>query len=227
MFTRTIAGLACAAGVASAQGAISFTFADPSSSLEVTHTAGAAPDGFSGLLTYNSQQPITFVVLSDEAGYTGETYTDATLTLNVVVGPAFGFGGLAVAELGAVSFEFRDMNGELLLTGASDGGGLSVIGGTSGGWTTNSTDEGGGLVMEAHGDLLADLQAASLGQLIAAFDAAFTLTNITPAATISDDFFTSFQANSAFTGTANVPTPGAIVLMSLAGGLFASRRTRR
>lgn len=225
MFTRAIAGSLCAIGVASAQGAISFTFADPSSGLEVTHTAGAAPDGVSGLLTYNNQQPLDLIVYSDEAGFAGATYTNATLTMEVVVGPAFGLGGFAAAQLGDVHFEFRDMNGDLLLTGDSGGGGLSVIGGTSGGWTTNSTDDGGGLVMEAHGALLGELQSASLGQLIAAFDAAFTLTNITPVASVSGDYFTSFEANSAFTGTANVPTPGAIALLGVAG-LITRRRTR-
>ncbi|MEQ8844130.1 MAG: PEP-CTERM sorting domain-containing protein [Phycisphaerales bacterium] len=228
MYVRAIACSVCAMGVASAQGAISFTFADPSTPLEVTHTAGAAPDGVSGLLTYDAAVPMDFIVYSDEAGYAGGTFADATLSLSVVVGPAFGVGGLTGANLGEVSIEFFDSGGNLLLSGQADGGTLSIVGGLSGAWTVNSTDVGGGLDWTASGALLADLQSAGYDELVPSHDASFTLTNVSPPAGLdpTSDYLPDFTANSAFTGTSNVPAPGALALAGLVG-IGASRRRRK
>ena len=214
MSMRVIAGSMILVGAAAAQGAITFTFADPTAMSEMSHTGG--------LLSYNADA-IDFTIHSTEAGYAGETYEDATLSFTATAVDGGSFGPFQAGLVTTTTFEFRDNAGDLLLSGSFTNGTLALINDV-GGITADEDASFGGLTYTAHGDFLADLQAANL-ELAPEFDAAFTLTNIefgSPGQGLAD-----FTANSAFTGTAHViPTPGALALAGF-GGLAAIRRRTR
>jgi hypothetical protein len=136
-------------------------------------------------------------------------------------------GGTFIAPILSGMFSFTDMDsGMTLLTatmGAEAGAVLAL--GTTGNIIAQGGGGAGGLTFTAGSGLAAFLGGLTLGPI---FDANFTLTNIDPAATLSDnDFLEDFEANSAFTGNAEViPSPGAIALAGLSLLTFAASRKR-
>lgn len=213
------AGLSCALA-ASADAAISFTFQDPAGGHEVNYTSAGAGSNIS----YSPSQAVAFRVDGSANGL-GVLNYNASLTMNITVGQAGPLMGVPAGSFAPISgeFIFRDFISDAeLLRGSFTSGGLVGLGG-AGALLTSSAS---GLNYTASGPLLTALTNAGIGQLFGQFDASFTLTDISPGFSIGgDNYYSSFTANAAYTGTATVPAPGAFVLIS-AAGLLSTRRKR-
>lgn len=211
------AGIAIAASTA--QAAVFFTFADPTAPREVEF------DSDSNTLSYDTGTLLNLVAdATDEGAASTETFS-AMLTMEITVGDASPISDVEGGFTAPVSgfFEFTlSGSGESLLRGEFSGGGLVTLGGAGAVISTSNT----GLTYTAGSDLAMYLGDAGISSLVAPFDASFTLTDVEPAISVDDGKFEDFSANAAFTGTANIPAPGAIVLIG-ASALAASGRRRR
>lgn len=223
MMSRALCAALAAGGLcASTQAAVFFTFDDPGQGPEISYTEGTDNNSDPGVLSYVGGQ-LDFIVDGTDEGLGVMTYS-ASLQMEIFIGAVEGqVGNILAAPILGGSFTFTDMgSGDDLLTGSLSNGGLLTLE-TVGALIATSTTAG--LVM-TEGPVL----AAFLGGLTLApnFDMSFTLTNINPGTSKNaQDFITSFQANSAFTGNANViPTPGTAFLTGLSLSLLATRRKR-
>lgn len=220
--------LACAAGLAaSAHGAVTFTFFDPATGPEITYVEGSDNVTDPGEATWTGSNVALTVDGTDE-GLGQTTFANTAVSMFLEVGAVEGQeGGTFIAPILSGMFSFTDMDsGMTLLTatmGAEAGAVLAL--GTTGNIIAQGGGGAGGLTFTAGSGLAAFLGGLTLGPI---FDANFTLTNIDPAATLSDnDFLEDFEANSAFTGNAEViPSPGAIALAGLSLLTFAASRKR-
>lgn len=211
-----LAGAAGAALAAGANATVYFTFDDPSTAREMTYTAGGG--GSDGHVTYSGATTVDLVVDGSEHGWGIVEYA-ATLTMDIDVGTAIGAGTVWTAlTAGTFTFSFGGFD---ILSGVFDGGVLGTFG-TSGAMLGSSTN--GTLVMSVGGDVLTQFEGT---QILPVFDAGFSLANITPAPAVNvDGYLRSFTANVAFVGNAEVPTPGAGLLLSAATLIVMPRRKR-
>lgn len=230
MISRALSVALAAGGFcASTQAAVFFTFDDPGPGAEITYTEGA---GFNaGVVSYTGA-PVDLIVDGTEHGLGTIAYT-ATVTMEIFIGQVADetLGILSAPILGG-SFQFHDSAGEgdtLILEGSFLGelnnGALLTLN-TVGALISTST--GAGLVLSEGAALASFLGGLTLAPT---FDISFTLTNIIAGTEGGmknpDGYITSFTANSAFTGNANVvPTPGAIALSGISMSLLAVRRKR-
>lgn len=217
-------GATCAMS-ASASAAISFTFEDPGPPRELMHTASGGPAD--GQITYSSANPVNLVVDGTAEGFGVVTFA-STLTMNISVGMESVVSGVPGARSAPISgtFTFSTFGtAQALLTGTFMNASLIAFP-QAGALISTSGDSG--LIYTASGPLLTLIQGSGFSGLAAPFDASFTLTDITPNVTFDQfNHFTSFTANAAFTGTANlIPSPSTIAMVS-GMGLLGLRRRRR
>jgi len=219
-------GLAASLATAGAHGAIFFTFDDPTTGQEVTF------DSASGVLSYDTNAPLTLTVDATEEG-AGSVYVfeNVFLSLSANIGspnPLGSGAGFEASADGTFTFFQQAARGRgivedvPLLSAEFDQGGLVTIG-TAGALIGV---EPGASAYSAMNDLLDMLTTDGIGPLTGPSDASFTLTNISPAPPVQGGRFVEFTANAAFTGTANIPAPGAGGLAALGGLAFARRRRR-
>lgn len=212
------AGFACALGAAS-NAAISFTFHDPAGQRELTYTSAGAGSNVS----YSTAIPVALIVDGSDEGMGVLTY-NTSLTMNITVGTAGPLAGVPGGTFASMSgeFIFRDFaTTDELLRGTFTSGGMVGLSSAGALLTSNAN----GLSYTASGALLNALTLAGVGQLFGDFDASFTITDASPGITIGgDSYFASFTANTAFTGTATVPAPGAFALVAGAGLCVLRRR---
>ncbi len=232
MFCKALVGSASALALVagSANAAVFFTFADPSTQLEVR---GETPSGGGvGDLTYG-EPPLTEPVLQFKVDATEEggsiTTFDAILDWDLQYGPATVIGSTVIAEVTG-TFEYRRAdNDEVILSGDVGQASLIVtigVGSILTDFITNLTYEVGPALTAAD-PVVTDLQGE--------FDGVYTLTRLRfddgQQTIIGDDqltYFNSFSANAAFTGTAErIPAPGSVALGALGLGLAATRLRRR
>lgn len=217
-------GTTCAIS-ASASAAISFTFEDPGPPRELTQTAsGSSADG---QVSYNSANVVNLVVDGTAEGFGIVTFA-STLEMNISVGPASADAAIPGANAAPISGSFTFYTfgtNQSLLTGTFMNAAMVVFP-QAGALISTSGDSG--LIYTASGPLLQLIQGAGFSGLAAPFDASFTLTDITPNVSVNQfEHFTSFAANAAFTGTANlIPSPSTIAMLS-GMGLLGLRRRRR
>lgn len=221
---RFPAALACGlitCGAASAT--VTLTFDDPGSGPEFTF------DSATDTLTFN--RAVEFEVDGTEEGITPATF-DALFTFTGEVGPATvvatPFGDIAVAAV-AGDFAWTEIgSGDLILSGTFTEG---LLINSPFGFNLTADDESG--LIYTIGEALEDEGYSGIS-FIPPIDANWTLTNAQFAGPGSgatsegpdSDEFRSFNANSAFSGTANIPTPGSMALLAC-GGLVLATRTRR
>lgn len=227
MMSRALgAALAVGGLCASTQAAVFFTFEDPGSGPEITYTEGTDNNSDPGVLSYTGAQ-VNLIVDGNEEGLGTINYS-ASLEMEILIGAVEGeINNILSAPILGGTFTFTnrtegDNGGDVILSGSMTNGGLLTLN-TVGALIATSTTAG--LTMD-EGPVL----AAFLGglELAPTFDISFTLTNISPGTTKNqENFITSFTANSAFTGNANViPTPGTALLASASFSLLATRRKR-
>lgn len=211
-----VAGLAAAS-----QGTIYFTFDDPTTALEVTYTEGVGLNP--GNLSYNTTPIVDLVVDGSEHGLGIVTYT-TNLAMDIDVGAGTGFGGFFSAPVSGV-FTFS-VGGLELLRGDIAEGAVLTFGTTGSLVATSSTFS---LTLTASNALLAQLALGGFTGLAAQFDSSFSLSNLTPRplGLNTDGFITSFNANAAFVGNADViPSPGSAVLAGAAALCLLPGRRR-
>ncbi len=221
-----LVALACAAGMAaSAHGAVTFTFFDPGAGPEITYTEGSDNVTDPGEATWTGPN-VTFTVDGTDEGLGVVVFT-ASVQMDLEIGAVTGQpGGTFIAPILNGSFSFTDMGtGDTIISAVvgPDAGAVLALGST-GNIIAQGSGGANGLVFTAGSALDTFLGGLTLGPI---FDANFTLTNISPAAVLSDnDFLEDFDANSAFTGNADViPSPGTIALAGLSMlTLVASRK---
>lgn len=216
-------GLACACGT-TASAAIFFTFEDPSTVREVSYTV--APGGGSAMINYSSDAPVELKIDGTQEGIPVVLEYSAILTMNINVGASSPLGGIVGGFEAPISGEFfftlDDGGAQEILRGTFDSGGLITLGAAGALITTDAT----GLVYTPSGPLLDEIMDAGFSSFFAPHDAVFTLTDITPMLIVGQNgFFQNFTANAAYTGTTNVPTPGALALGALA--MISMTRRRR
>lgn len=214
-----LAGLAIAAGT---QAAVTFTFFDPGAGPEIEHFSGTDETKNPGVLTWIGA-PVTLTIDGTANGL-GIVQFTAEIAMELTVGAVLSEeGGIFVAPILGGTISFSDTVSEaniLFATLGIEAGALLALG-TTGNIIAQGDGSPGGLFWTA-GEAL-DLFLGGQN-LLPIFDANFTLTNITPGVSLNEDgFLTAFTANSAFTGNAVIPSPGALTLMSLAGILVARR----
>ncbi len=214
-----LAGLAIAAG---AHAAVTFTFFDPATGPEISHSSGDSEQP--GVVSWIGQT-VTLTIDGTAHGL-GIVQFTANVTMELTVGAVLSEeGGIFIAPIldGFFSFDV-DGSKELILTGTvGETAGAVLALGTTGNIIAQGDGSPGGLIWTAGEALDLFLGGQSL---LPIFNANFTLTNFSPAVSLNEDgFLTSFTANSAFTGDAEIPSPGALALFSLAG-LIAARRSR-
>lgn len=216
----------CTAGAvaASASAAVSFTYADPPSGLEVVYTAPTQP-GDDGVVTIDTIVNLR-VDLTDH-GLGVFLFNDAHFVKNATVGPATQVDpGIFIADSNEGSFSFTTSGGDPILSGVYDGGKIIVIA-NSGSLTTNNSNPGGSLTLTYGAVLNALLDGTGLA-FGDGIDSVWTMTAISHVGIGPDGYFEDFESNAAYTGTAQVvPTPGALALGAFSGLLCCTRRTRR
>lgn len=236
---RTLAAIgavACAAQASNA--AITFTFDDPAGALETsilfeTDLSGDEPVT-TGTISYLETAVVELEV--DGTGFgLGMQMFDASLTIDLTVQDVevTNGGGLTVA-LGGIggTFEFRDVGTDELILSAivqQDAGALALIFPSSGGFFGSSSQEPGDptTAFLAGPELEPFLNGFGLAPL---FDFAFTLTNLQEVPDPdgeNDPLRQQFRANTAFTATANIPSPGSLALAAAGLGVVIPRRRRR
>lgn len=229
-------GFACGALCAASSATVSFTFDDPGAGPEFLYTAGTDQLTQPGHLSFVGGT-LDLIIDASEEGL-GVHAFQAALVLEVEIGAVQSqVGDLLISSIIGGAFEFREIPqagtegipGNVILAGSLSTGGVATFT-TSGAVISTSTT--GGLVL-SEGPVLAPILAGA--SLAPTFDVSFTLTNIRnlfgqPGATLTPDgFISSFTANSAFTGNAElatIPTPGATVLLLCGACLALVRRSR-
>ena len=221
----------CAAAVAGlssvAAAEITFTFDDPGSGAEFMHMAPNDPAG-TGDLDFRGDLPVDLEVVGvGDSAFVGTQNFSAFLVTDFQVGAVTTNPGDAVQSATITgSFQWVDANtNEVILSGEFVEAAIISFG-IAGSVVANSSVAGGELAYTP-GQALIDL---GVTQLIDPQDAVWTLTEVSFAGDEVIDvggtrFFNTFTANSAFTGTAFIPAPGAVALAGFAG-LAAVRRKR-
>lgn len=221
-------GVALFAGslCASAQAAVFFTFDDPGAGPEITYTAGSATD--SGVVNFTGGL-VSLIVDGSQEGI-GTTSFAASVAMEIFIGAVeINSGGILVAPILGGSLEFTDSgSGDLIFEGSfnfdASNGALLTLNSTG---ALLSTSTGAGLTLTEGAALSPFIGGMHLSPT---FDIAFTLTNISPFAFMTQDgFISSFTANSAFTGNANlveIPSPGSLALVSASMAILGVRRKR-
>lgn len=238
MMTRALvaaAGIATCA--ATAHGAIFFTFSDPVGARQVTYSEN--PGSMFGSMSYSSDAVVNLIVDGSEEGMPAALVYETRLEMNISVGQATAlpnapgafasplFGNfIFYQQFGGPAFATGDPRGEEeILRGTFDSAIMLTVGGAGALITTSENQFG--LSYTASGALLDQINAVGIPQLFGFKDAVFTLTDVLPTLSIGDSGrLTDFTANAAYTGTAEVPAPGAVGLLALSG-LAAARRRRR
>jgi len=212
----------------SALGAVSITFDDPTSGPEFIHTAPGAPGGVGDLSFRNDVAVDLGLVGTGDAAFLGVQNVSAVLVTEFEVGAITSAPGAPItqATIGG-SFRWLDsVSSEVILEGEFVEAAIISFG-LVGSIITTSGISGGELAYTP-GQPLIDL---GVTQLIDPQDAVWTLTDVdflngTSVLDFgSERFFNSFDANSAFTGTAFVPTPG-VGGLALIVGVAGLRRRR-
>lgn len=225
MKTRS-ALIAAAAGLtlaAAANATVTFTFLDPGPAREVTYTAGTSNS--SGTVTYASTPAVELVFDGTQNGLPRVTY-QTTLTMNITVGTAVGFGGVFSAPISG-TFTFTEIgSGQNVLLGTLTNGALLTFGttGVMAGTSSNAT------LMLVEGGPLATLLSSNGLSLAPRFDASFSLSDITPLplGLTANGYIPSFNASAAFVGNAEViPSAGAAALAGVAAMFLLPGRKRR
>lgn len=230
---RIVCALCALTGAAAPVSAsVFFTFADPPDGLEVRYEQPAA--SMFGTMTYGVgfQPPplLDFIVDASQEGGSIHHIQANLVWTNWFVGALTTVGPISSAMVSG-DFDFIDASG-----GATDG--QSILSGTFStglviqalgtGSIVTSTDSGLDYTI---GPALSALEP-QITSVSAFEDGTYTLTDITFDGAMEvnvngGDFFGSFSANAAFTGTAEaeIPTPGSIGLAMLgAAGLIRRRR---
>ena len=199
-----------------------FTFQDPTTPLEFRYVEGDAVNN--GTITYDPSAVVELKVDGSEHGFGVHTF-NTTLVLDLEVTTATGnFGVFTAFVLGTFRFIH---NGEDILTGTVDDAALVTFA-TAGAMISTSTNNSLDLV--AGGALSALLATVNLTDLVPQYDASFSLANITPGVFALNQFgyLTSFDANAAFVGNAEViPSPGSAALGAIAVMFCMPQRRRR
>jgi len=206
------------------QASIFFTFDDPGVGPELSYIEGTDNATDPGVITYIGA-PLDFVVDGTNEGLGTQTFVaqlQMDITIGAVIDPSVSI--LSAPILGG-SFLFVDTNtgNQTILSGVLSNGGLLALNTVGSLFATSST---GGLTLAA-GPALTGLLGGL--QLAPTFDISFTLTDISPSvSTNQNNFLTSFKANSAFTGNAEIvpaPAPSALlVLGAMSLGVWRRRR---
>lgn len=233
--------LAVSGAAASAQGAIIFSYADPSALVkEFVYSQPAAP-GQEGSISYNESIIHNFVIDARQEAPGALTTVPATLHFSsMTAGPVTQFGSSFLAQtMGTFEFRTTELTPRVLLHGSFDLGVLSTFFG-SGAQQAAQNEVGGSLQFTA-GPALFDV-LAGVGYILPAggFDAsapasaAWSLVNIEDSITAqtlvnlppgNEVFFPNFSADNSFVARATVvPTPGAISMFGLASALLLKRR---
>lgn len=219
-----LAALICAGLAASVNGAITFTFFDPGAGPEITYTAGS-DDMNPGQIEWTNG-PVTLTVDGTDEGLGVEVFS-ANVFMDLQIGAvANEEGGTFIAPILGGSFSFEDVgSGETILSAVlGDDSGAVLTLGTTGNIIAEGFGSANGLVFNAGSALMSFLNGLSL---LPAFNANFTLTGMDEPATVTDNgFLEDFSANSAFTGTAHIPTPGTVALAGLSIATMTLRRKR-
>lgn len=236
--TLLVAGIAGFA-VGAADASVFLTFADPAGAREVEYVAPTMGGDTFGVLsaaaTVNLQIDLGAVTgnPADVLVFNGSDFSQSAHIgeVNVVSPTVF------EAPLSNGSFSFFDAGGDLILSATYDDG-ASFIFGASGATSTSNPEANlqftvGTAFLNA---LPAELVDDGLTELLA-LDASFTLTALLfdgglKLVSLDNDgngnpeqYFNSFEANSAFTGTALlIPGPGSLALAGLAFVAAARRR---
>lgn len=213
-----LAASTASAGIITAP--VYFTYDDPAGQpLELTYTAGGG--GNDGSISFSSPNPIDLVVDASAGGWGVTTYS-VSLTLDLTVGTASGFGGVFFAPISG-TFAFNDGVDDIL-TGVIDDGAFLTFGTTS---SLQANSGNGTLSMSAAGALLAQF-GPNFNQLQPMFNVSWALSDISGVPSLNNDgYLTSFNANTAFVGSAEVrpiPSPGSAALLAIAGLVSVPRR---
>ncbi len=218
----SLAGGLALATVASAGidlGTVFFTYDDPNGPpRELMYTAGNANQ--QGHISYFSATPFDLVVDASEPGWGVVTYA-ATISMDVTVGQATQMGNVFFAP---VSGGFNvTVGGDTVLTGVLNNGAFLTFG-TTGNLSANTATAS--VTMSVSGDLLAQFGG---NQIQPDFNVSWSLSDYLPSSPSINQFgyLTSFMANTAFVGSANVvrvPTPGSAALLGIAGLISLPRR---
>ena len=238
------AAIAASAGLsAAANGAILFSYEDPTALMrEFSHLAPTMA-GQPGSLNYNDTVIHRFVIDASEESPGVRVTVDATLQfIGMTTGPVTQVGNLFAAET-AGSFQFltTEATPRVIMSGTFSDGVLTTFFG-SGSSTAARNDIGGSLVLTA-GPALFDILAGE-GYMLPAggfsdssASASWSLVNIQEPITAQtlvsfpgdpDQYFPDFAADNAFVARALVlPTPGAISLAGLAAAALIAPRRRR
>jgi len=229
--TKLIACAAVAAIPAAAFGGLTFTFDDPGSGAEFIHI-GPTQQNPQGEVSFRNDLPVELVVQDDTALPADPPLASFTAFFEAdwIVGSIFTEAGDAVQSASlSGSFQWVDANtNEVILAGQFTEAAIVTFG-IAGSIVTSSDIVGGQLEYTA-GQPLADL---GFDTLVDPQDAVWTLTDIAlagagapPIVEIEGErFFNTFTANAAFTGTAEIPSPAALALATVAG--IAGLRRRR
>lgn len=238
------AAVAASAGVtAAANGAILFSYEDPTALMREFNHLAPTMAGQPGTLTYDSTIIHRFVIDASEESPGVRVTVDATLHfIGMTTGPVTQIGNLFAAET-AGAFEFRttDPMPQVILSGTFNDGILTTFFG-SGSSTAARNDIGGSLVLTA-GPAIFDI-LANEGYVLPAggfsdssASASWSLVNIQEPITgdtlVSfpgdpDEYFPDFGADNAFVARALVvPGPGAIALANLVLAALVTPRRRR
>lgn len=225
--------IACAVAAvpAAAFGGITFTFDDPGSGAEFVHL-GPTMGNPVGAVSFRNDLPVDLEIRDDAALPTDPALAtfSAFFEVDWQVGSIFTGAGDAVqsATLSG-TFQWVDAgSGDVILSGAFTEAAIVTFG--IAGSIVTSSDIVGGQLAYTVGQPLIDL---GIDTLIDPQDAVWTLTDLAAAGAGAppiveidgERFFNTFTANAAFTGTAEIPTPGAMAIAAAAG--IAGLRRRR
>jgi hypothetical protein len=211
--------LASAASAGIDLGSVFFTYDDPNGPpRELMYTAGNAVS--MGHISYSSATPFELVVDASDAGWGVVTYA-ANITMDVDVGQATQAGAVFMAPVFGTFIV--NVGGEDVLTGTINNGAFLTFG-TTGNLSANTATVS--LTMSVAGGLLAQFDG---NQIQPDFNVSWSLSDYLPSAPSLNAFgyLTSFVANTAFVGSAQVqriPTPGSAALLAVAGLISLPRR---